>query len=94
MEAISDFADDGQDAGVAVGVVLSAHGGQLDIAEKANQGKSGEELLDEVEVVFRLAVQAGASPEYLTPARIDQKPIPDRGSLKSGLLSQDLRSTI
>ena len=47
-----------------MGVVLSAHGGQLAIAEKANQGKREEELLDEAEVVVRLAVQADASPEY------------------------------
>jgi len=80
MEAISDFADDGQDAGVVVSVVLSAHRGQLAIAEKANQRKSGEELLDEAEVVVRLAVQADASPEYLTPARIDQRTILDLGT--------------
>jgi hypothetical protein len=43
-----------------VGVVLSAHGGQLTIAEKADERKSGEELLDEAEVVVRLAVQADA----------------------------------
>ena len=59
-EAALGFADDGQDAGVAVGVVLSAHRGQLAIAEKANQRKRGEELLDEAEVVVRLAVQADA----------------------------------
>jgi hypothetical protein len=54
------FADDGQDAGVAVGVVLSAHGSQLAVVEKADERKSGEEVLDEAEVVVRLAVQADA----------------------------------
>ena len=43
-----------------MGVVLSAHRGQLAIAAKANQGKRGEELLDEAEVVVRPAVQADA----------------------------------
>ena len=70
----SDLADDGQDARIAVRVVLAAHGGQLAIAEEADDGEIAEELPDQGDVVVCVSVQTDAPAQTIEE---ESKPGPD-----------------